>query len=120
MPGVVEQKEQSTEEQAGGQPQLPAFDYSGEPAACFVDVGHVIHGPEMFAVVLGESSPFDRNLKARLRVSFRAGPPSFFGIVCALASNWNKWAAAHIGPESPRFVMKNGPTPLEKENDDDV
>ncbi len=93
--------------------RLVELDYPMEPPASLVDVGHVNHGPELFAVMLGEASPFDRNAKAKPRVSFCCVPSSYFGIVAALASNWNKWAAANLGAGSPRFRLINADQTLD-------
>lgn len=92
--------------------------YDREPTPVVVDVGHVIHSEQTFALMLAEASPWqklpDGSVPATPRASLRLTPPAFFTILRAMASNWNKWSAANVGADGPRFQLVNAP-PLESQ-----
>lgn len=94
-----------------------------EPPAVTVDVGHIIHSQQLFAVLLGEVTPFappeaDRPRIAIPRASLRLTPAAFYTVVRAMASNWNKWSAAHL-EDGPRFSLSGRDGPLEHEPEKD-
>ena len=96
--------------------KLLPVDWSTEPTPAYVHGAHVAHTIRDFAVVFDEDAGFPgRNAlpsqpdghRGRIVASLRMTPDTFFQVLCALNSSWNRYSQQFMGqaPQRPRFKL---------------
>ena len=96
-------------------------DWSTEPPALYVTGAHATYTPRECAMLFEESAPFPGRRaepgaaggnRSRLVASLRVSPEAYFKIVCALASNWYRFAVERIQPDAPQPPVTTIPRPV--------
>ena len=99
----------------GGAEALP-IDWSTEPTPASANGVQVLHGPQHFAVLYTDMQGFAGRYaadgaagheRARVVSSLRMDPGTYFQVLAAMASNWNRYVEAHVPPQmrQPRFKL---------------
>jgi hypothetical protein len=99
-----------------GLPEALPIDWSTEPTPASANGVQVLHGPQHFALLYTDMQGFAGRLaadgqvgseRARVVASLRMDPGTYFQVLAAMASNWNKYVEAHVPPQmrQPRFKL---------------
>jgi hypothetical protein len=105
------QPTQPTQPAQPAQPGVQPINWATEPPPVFTNGVQVLHRPTDFAVIFTEHTPFPGRHapdgkpgaeRAAVVCSLRTHPAAFFQMVCAMASNWNRFASTLIDPSLPR------------------
>jgi hypothetical protein len=100
----------------GATAEVPPIDWSTEPTPVFANGLQILHRATDFAVIFTDHTPFPGRHaagrqagaeRATVVCSLRTHPAAFFQMVCAMASNWNRFATTMIDPRmrQPRFRL---------------
>ena len=96
------------------QEDLPV-DWSTEPTPAYVSGAHCVSTPREFSLLFDESAAFPgRNrvrgesgpARSRIVASLRIPPDTFFQVVCAMASSWNRFVDKFLDDRMPRPKFK--------------
>jgi hypothetical protein len=99
-----------------GLPEALPIDWSTEPTPASANGVQVLHGPQHFALLYTDMQGFAGRSRRTARwatsgpgssSSLRMDPGTYFQVLAAMASNWNKYVEAHVPPQmrQPRFKL---------------